>query len=466
MIQNNTQQDTPQALTRSKNPTQSKNLSLEHRELLDGAWWQERIPAWKDVSEEDFRSGRWQLRNSVTSVDALLKVLGDHVDEGFGEDLHKGLGLAPMQLRLTPYLISLIDWRQAKLDPIRRQFLPLASEGRGDHPMGRLDSLGEQRDSVAPGLTHRYPDKVLLLALDVCPVYCRFCTRSYAVGADTEEVDKLSFGASRRRWSEALEYIAKTPTVEDVVISGGDAWLLSANKLRSLGEELLAIPHIRRFRVASKGLAVLPQKILTDEPWLEALTDIREQATRQGVEVALHTHANHPAELTSHTALAMDRLRERGVIVRNQAVLQHGVNDDPEVMKLLVKRLSWLGIQPYYVYTHDMVPGVEALRTSLSTAIDLEKQIRGVTAGFNTPTFVCDTYGGGGKRGVHSYEHYDRELGVAVYGSPVVDASKPYFYFDPLHELSPKVQQAWQDPERRRRLMDTVIERAGFGDVS
>lgn len=247
------------------------------------------------------------------------------------------------------------------------------------------------------------------------------------------------------------------------MISGGDTWLLSADKLRSLGEELLRIPHIRRFRVASKGLAVLPQKILSDEPWLDALTELHELARTRGVEVALHTHANHPAELTSHTARAMVRLRQRGLVVRNQTVLQAGVNDDPAVMRLLVRRLGWLGIQPYYVYTHDMVPGVEALRTTLDEALELEKRTRGFTAGFNTPTFVCDTHGGGGKRGVHSFELYDRQLGVAVYRSPVVNPDQPFFYFDPLHRLDRSVQEAWRSPERRRRLLDAMVERAGFG---
>ena len=260
-----------------------------------------------------------------------------------------------------------------------------------------------------PGLTHRYPDKALFLPLDTCPVYCRFCTRSYAVGVDTEEVEKVNLKVSSERWARAFEYIASRPELEDIVISGGDAYQLRAQQIEEIGEALLAIPNVRRMRFATKGPAVMPQKLLTDDAWIDALTRVVEKGRKLHKEVVLHTHFNHPKEITGITERAMNKLIERGIIVRNQSVLQRGVNDTPETMTLLVKRLGHVNVHPYYVYVHDLVQGVEDLRTTLDTALYIEKHVRGSTAGFNTPTFVVDAPGGGGKRDAHSFEYYDRE---------------------------------------------------------
>jgi lysine 2,3-aminomutase len=203
----------------------------------------------------------------------------------------------------------------------------------------------------------------------------------------------------------------------------------------------------------------MPQKILTDHEWVDALTGIVDKGRKQGVEVVLHTHFNHPAEVTAITRRAMDRLFERGIMVRNQSVLQRGVNDRVETMQLLVKRLAWCNVHPYYVYVHDLVKGVEDLRTTVQTAIDIEKAVRGVCAGFNTPTFVVDAPGGGGKRDVHSFEHYDRENGISVYSAPSV---KPGFflYFDPIAQLAPESRERWKLPDEQTRMVDTAIKTA------
>jgi len=146
--------------------------------------------------------------------------------------------------------------------------------------------------------------------------------------------------------------------------------------------------------------------------------------------------------------------------VRNQSVLQRGVNDTAAVMALLVKRLGHVNVHPYYVYMHDLVQGVEDLRTSLDTALIIEKHVRGITAGFNTPTFVVDAPGGGGKRDVHSFEHYDRETGISVFTSPSVHRDAHYFYFDPLHLLSPEVQKRWKSPIEQEAMMATALAQA------
>jgi lysine 2,3-aminomutase len=156
----------------------------------------------------------------------------------------------------------------------------------------------------------------------------------------------------------------------------------------------------------------------------------------------------------------MNRLFERGITVRNQSVLVRGVNDSVPVMTLLVKRLGHVNVHPYYVYMHDLVKGVEDLRTSLETALVIEKHVRGVTAGFNTPTFVVDAPGGGGKRDVHSHEHYDRETGISVFTSPSVHSETYYFYFDPLHSLSPEVQKRWKSPIEQDAMLATALSHA------
>lgn len=434
----------------------------DHRDLLDGPWWH-RYPAWRSIDRRTFHDFRWQNRNSVTSAEALARLLGDLADPAFLEDIDDGLHIAPMAIRLSPYLLSLIDWNNPHGDPIRRQFIPLGSEAKPDHPMCTLDSLAEQDDSVAPGLVHRYPDKVLFLALDVCPVYCRYCTRSYSIGSDTESnEDKANYRPSLDRWEEAFEYLSSHDEVEDVVVSGGDAYMLPAKKLKLIGERLLDMPNIRRIRFATKGLAVMPQKILSDQAWTDGLTSIVDRGRQQGVHVCVHTHFNHPNEITEISRAACGELFRRGITVRNQSVLIRGVNDDPDTLTMLVKRLSWINVQPYYVYIHDMVPGVESLRTTVAEAQEVEKQVRGRTAGFMTPTFVCDAMGGGGKRDLHSHEDYDPESGIAVYRSPVVDEDRPFFYFDPLRSVSREMRSKWHSKEGRARLLRLATERAGF----
>ena len=171
-----------------------------------------------------------------------------------------------MAVRVSPYMIASIDWTRPYEDPIRRQFIPVASKLLPDHPRLTLDSLHEQDDSPVQGLIHRYVDKALFLPLQTCPVYCRFCTRSYAIGPDTANVDKTPLAKTTELWKQAFEYIAERPEIEDIVISGGDVYQLAPKNITLIGEALLAIPHIRRLRFATKGLAVMPMKILTDRP--------------------------------------------------------------------------------------------------------------------------------------------------------------------------------------------------------
>lgn len=432
-----------------------------HRDLRDGEYWRH-IPGFSHVDSAEFETHQFQQRATVTSVDQLRRVLSGLVGEAFYRDLSDGIQHAPMALRISPHLISLINWEMPEIDPIRTQFLPLRSTQQADHPMLRLDSLAERADSPVPGLTHRYPDKALFLPVDTCPVYCRFCTRSYAVGTDTERVgEKLKLHANQARWEQAFSYIQSKPALEDVVISGGDSYNLRPDHLELIGERLLQIPHVRRIRFATKGLCVMPQKVLSDLRWTDALTRVVEKARRLHKTAVVHTHFNSPNEIVDITRRAMNLLVERGVTVRSQSVLQSGVNSNPAQMQLLVKRLGYINIQPYYVYFHDMVPGVEDLRTSLAQGLDVEKRVRGTTAGFHTPAFVVDTMGGGGKRDAHSFEFYDRVHGIAVFTSPAVKPGQWFVYFDPLLGLAPEVRGRWQHPEERQAMVADAIRQAG-----
>ncbi len=436
--------------------------STRHRELLGGRFW-ESIPAFANVSEEQFNDHKWQLKNSLRSSRDLVDLLRDMIDDDFIQDVEEGFSRAPMAVRITPYVLSLIDWENPYDDPLRRQFIPLATRFTRDHPELHLDTLAEQDDSPVFGLTYRYPDRALFLALDICPVYCRYCTRSYAVGFDTEGIEKVKLTQSEERWKEVFEYLDGHPYIEDIVISGGDAYMLRANRIRLIGERLLSMPNIRRIRFATKGPAILPQKILSDKAWYEALRYVSRLGRKKHKEVCVHTHFSHPKEVTEISQRAMNRFMEDGITVRNQAVFQRGVNDDPTTMVLLTKRLSYINVQSYYVYMHDLVQGVEDLRTTLQSGIDTEKRVRGVTAGFNTPTFVVDAPGGGGKRAIHSYEYYDRETGVSVYTAPSVKPGQYFLYFDPIDTLSPDIQEAWHDEEKRKEMKEAALEAAKAG---
>jgi len=428
-------------------------MAYTWRTFRDDEFWRS-IPLWRDIDYKTFLSHKWQEKNAITNHKKLLKTIQDLVTVEFLEDAKKGFLKAPMTTRITPYLFSLMDWSDPYNCPIRRQFLTLGSHLQPDHPMLRFDSLNEQEDSPVKGLTHRYEDKVLFLALDTCPVYCRYCTRAYAVGGDTETSEKISIKASKNRWEHAFKYLREHKEVEDVVISGGDSFRLKASQIRQLGDEILSIDHIRRIRFATKGLCVMPMKILTDAPWTDAIAAVANKARSQYKEVCIHTHFNHANEITKVTQDAMKLLVCKGVKVRNQSVFQTGVNDTSDSMIELVKKLSYINIQPYYVYVHDLTAGTEDMRTSLKSALDIEKKVRGATAGFNTPTFVVDAPGGGGKRDAHSYEYYNKATGISVFTAPSVKPGKKFLYFDPIHSLDPSMQRRWKDKAERKRMID------------
>src|SRR5665648_242119 len=439
--------------------------AMEHRLFDESEFWR-KIPAFQGIGREEFLDYGFQNRNTVKSAAELEELLANITEPDFLKDVRRGLDLAPMGVRLSPYILSLIDWDDPYPDPVRIQFVPVASTFVPDHPKLSLDSLNELDDSPHPGLVHRYPDKALFLPVEVCPVYCRFCTRSYAIGRDTATVVKDKHACHRTDWNDVFNYLESHPAVEDVVVSGGDAFCLTANNLREIAGRLLNIPHIQRIRFASRGPSVMPMKILTDKEWTRALVDVVHEARIQCKEVCLHTHFNSANEITAITREAMDFLYRRAVRIRNQSVLIRGVNDTPEAMTLLIKQLSYLNVKPYYVYQHDMIKGVEELRTRVADTLEIERKVRGATSGFNTPVFVNDVPGGGGKRDVYSFDHYDETTGVSVYRSPCVSGDKPYLYFDPIHLLPPQGQLRWADESQHADIVQEAMTAAGLDSES
>lgn len=437
--------------------------TFEYKTIKQGEFWRH-IPAYREIDEATFLDHLWQQKHAVKTPQELLDAIKDLASPEFIADAQAGFARAPMAVRVSPYALALIDWNDPYDDPIRRQFIPVASTLLPDHPRLTLDSLHEQDDAPLPGLVHRYVDKALFLPLNTCPVYCRFCTRSYAIGPDTELVDKASLAKTPKQWEDAFAYISERPELEDIVISGGDTYQLPPKSIELIGNALLDIPHVRRMRFATKGPAIMPMKIITHKEWLDAITSIVERGRTIGKDVVLHTHFNTAAEITWITERAMAMLFERGIFTRNQSVLIRGVNDTPQAMQLLVKRLGHLNVHPYYVYMHDMVKGVEELRTTIQTATEIEKFVRGSTAGFNSPTFVCDAPGGGGKRDVHSYEYYDRENGIAVYAAPSVKPGKAFLYFDPIDKLSADAQARWAVRHIQEQMIHEALTKAGTAD--
>jgi lysine 2,3-aminomutase len=411
------------------------------------------VPGWRGVSRGEFGDHRWQERHSITSIDSLATTLGACLSPRLFQDLKHGLARTPMRIRLTPYLAALIDWSNPTDDPIARQFLPFGSRFLEDHPFAGDDSLNEDGDRVAPFLVHRYPDRVLFLPLTICPVYCTFCTRSRLVGGSTALKTKPTYGASPEAWEATFAYLRAHPEIEDVVISGGDAAMLRPDAVEVIGRTLVEMPHIRRLRYATRGLAAIPMKITSDDAWVRALARVSDAGRRVMKEVCVHTHVNVAAEITEWTVAASQRLIDHGIRVRNQSVLLRGVNDSLDAIHRLIKRLSFIQFQPYLVYLHDMVPGCEHLRTRLSDALGIYKALVGTTAGFNVPRFVCDTPGGGGKRDIFSHECYDPEFGVSAWTAPGVKPGRLFYYFDPVDRLPESGRRLWREPaERDERL--------------
>lgn len=314
----------------------------------------------------------WQkiLKESLTTVEELVERFGaENVDRAAVEQ-----AVRTFNLRITPQALSLI---RKPGDPFWNQYVPTPAENLVED--GMVDSLAEDRDSPAPNITHRYPDRVLFLVSPVCASYCRFCTRRRKVG-DPEKIPLNQYEAG-------LAYIREHPEIRDVILSGGDPLMLSDRRIEYLLSSLRAIPHVEILRIGTRIPSHLPERITPE------LCEI----IKRHHPVFINTHFNHPDELTPASVRALGMLADAGVPLGCQTVLLRGVNDDPAVMKELMHRLLKARVRPYYIYQADVVAGGEHFRTSLQKGLDIIASLRGWTSGLAVPHFVIDAPGGGGK---------------------------------------------------------------------
>ncbi|SCG81787.1 lysine 2,3-aminomutase [Proteiniborus sp. DW1] len=332
------------------------------------------IELWKNISQEEWNDWRWQVRNRITSVEELKQVvnLTEIEEKNIEETLKK------FRMGITPYYASLMDKDNPEC-PVRKQAIPTIMEthlGAADME----DPLHEDTDSPVPGLTHRYPDRVLMLITDQCSMYCRHCTRRRFAGQQDSAM-------GMDRIEAAIEYIRNTPQVRDVLLSGGDALLVSDERLETIIKKLREIPHVEIIRIGTRVPVVLPQRI----------TDDLVNMLKKYHPIWLNTHFNHPKEITEESKTAIARLADAGIPLGNQSVLLRGVNDCVHIMRELVHGLVKMRVRPYYIYQCDLSMGIEHFRTSVSKGIEIIEGLRGHTSGYAVPTFVVDAPGGGGK---------------------------------------------------------------------
>ncbi len=333
------------------------------------------LPQYRDFSVEktqpEWHDWKWQFRNRVTTLEQLKAYMPLSSDE---EKAFQAAG-KNLPFAITPYYLDLID--PFKLDdPIRKTVVPRIAEFTTTREE-MVDPCGEDGDMVAPGLVHRYPDRVLFLVNETCSVYCRYCTRSRLVGSGQHHVE----------FEAAYEYLRNHPEIRDVLISGGDPLVMSDEKLEGIIQNLRAIPHIDIVRIGSKIPVVLPQRITDD---LVAML-------KRYHPFYMSIHFLHPDEITPEVETACNKLADAGIPTFSQTVLLKGVNDDPEVMKALMLKLLKIRVRPYYIYQCDPVQGTSHFRTSVDTGINIIEHLRGHITGYGVPTYVIDGPGGGGK---------------------------------------------------------------------
>ncbi len=417
-----------------------------------------RLPGYKGVSKQDWENALWQRQHSVKNLKDLKDAFGGFLTDELAQDiLRDQKEAATMSILIPPHMLNTMDEKDLRADPVRRYMLPMFGDRHKEwpnHPKASRDSLHESEMWAVEGLTHRYPTKVLAEMISTCPQYCGHCTRMDLVGNSVPQVQKMKFSAQpKERYAQILEYLRKTPSVRDVVVSGGDIANVPIAQLESFVCSLMDIPNIRDIRLASKGLQGLPQHFLQDEV-LSGLERMAQKAWDRGVDIAVHTHVNHANQVTPLLTKAVKKLLEMGFRdVRNQGVLLRGVNSTPkDLLDLCFTLLDHGKIMPYYFYVTDMIPNSEHWRLSIAEAQSLQHDIMGYMPGFATPRVTCDVpYVG--KRWIHQLVDYDRVKGISYWTknyrtgieADASDAlSRRYEYFDPVYTLPAEGQDYWR----------------------
>jgi lysine 2,3-aminomutase len=363
------------------------------------------VPLFENVSKDDWNDWKWQLRNAIRDIETLKKII--RLDQEEEENLQRCL--TRFKMCITPYYAALMD-PIYKRDVIRYQAVPRIDELE-DVPDDIEDPLDEDVDSPAPGLTHRYPDRVLFLVTRICSMYCRHCTRRRMVGVEDAH---LPTGHVQ----QCIEYIEKNTAVRDVLISGGDPLTFSEDRLEDILRRLREIDHVEIIRIGSRTPAVLPQRITGD--LVEMLSKYHP--------IYVNTHFNHPKEITFEAKTACGKLANAGIPLGNQSVLLRDVNDCPYIMKKLVQELLMIRVKPYYVYQCDLSMGISHFRTSITKGIEIIENLRGHTSGLAVPTFVVDAPGGGGKIPVmpnYIISQSDRRLALRNYEGVIAAYTQP-----------------------------------------
>ncbi len=332
------------------------------------------IPLWKDVTSKQWTDWKWQVRNRITDVETLAKVV--NLTPAERDEISSSM--KHLRMAITPYYASLMDPDDPEC-PVRKQAVPTSNELHVSKDE-MDDTVGETVDAPHDGLTHRYPDRVLMLLTDQCSMYCRHCCRRRIVGSTDHA----------RSWDEikaGIDYIRKTPQVRDVLLSGGDCLLVSDALLERTLRELRKIKHVQIIRLGSRTPVVMPCRI----------TPSLVKMLRKYHPIWLNTHFNHPKELTPESKKAVEMLVDAGIPVGNQSVLLKGINDCPVIMKKLCQDLTAVRCRPYYLYQCDIAKGLEHFRTSVAKGIEIIEHMRGHTSGFAVPQFIIDAPTGGGK---------------------------------------------------------------------
>ncbi len=337
----------------------------------------QQISLFKDVNPLDWEDWHWQLQHRVRTKEELSQIIHLTPAEEKGIDKAKGM----LAMAITPYWATLMDPDDPAC-PLRRQAVPVIDEGQiGPHEM--VDPCAEDRDSPAPHLVHRYPDRVLLLATDHCALYCRHCTRRRLVGEHTGHPENHGAG----KFDAAIEYIRSNKKVRDVLISGGDPFILEDEELEELIQKLRSISHVEFLRLGTRVPVTLPQRVT------EKFANMLKKYSPLWVSI----HFNHPREISKRCKSACDTLSDAGIPLGSQTVLLKGINDRPYIMKRLVHELLQIRVRPYYIYQCDPVKGTQHFRTPVAVGINIIEKLRGYTSGYAVPTYVIDGPGGGGK---------------------------------------------------------------------
>lgn len=336
-----------------------------------------RHPAWADVPDAQWLDWRWQAQHAVRHARQLADLLPFTPEER--RALHELE--AQYKLAIPPYYFSLIDADDPH-DPIRLQSVPSPFELAGAEGTEEDDPLDEDKDSPVPGLTHRYPDRALLVTTHVCTMYCRFCTRKRAT------MKRGGWDSVSRDDRRMVEYVAAHPEIRDVIVSGGDPLTLPLEKLAFFVDSLTALPHVDVIRIGTRVPVTLPQRLDDDE-----LVDLLAASGK----IWIQTHFNHPVEVTPEATRACDRLRMGGMPINNHAVLLRGVNDSLATQRALCRALLRIKVRPYYLFHCDPVTGAGHFRTPVWKGIEIIEGLRGHISGLGVPTYVVDATRGGGK---------------------------------------------------------------------